>query len=382
MNMNAPTRPVQKENEEFSAAEALTSLCGKVSSAPPSPALAPPTVPLLPMPALPPALLAAPASHETWQPQQQSKPKTKTDKVKKNFPQKLFGILEDPENASILKWLPGGKAFIIMDKRRFAEGILPSFFKQTQFTSFTRKLSRWKFVRVPRGPFMGAYYHKLFRRDHIALCKLMSCNNDAPSLAVIAQARQQAMASISSSPRTNTMGLSLPQQNALNSLEEINKVSMIKQQLLSIRLKRAQLYEQQKRILRQAESSRAVHDSQNRLQQHPNQLSQNRLQQHPHQLAYLHQTQMSRPECYTDDNRSSSRIIEDASRALRNGNAMEYNMQMSQLAKLRQTGMLDRAAAARAHYMRTMQQSQIPQVQSGEQDQPSQNSRNYRASAA
>ena len=91
---------------------------------------------------------------------------------------------------------------------------------------------------------------------------------------------------------------------------------------------------------------------------------------------------MSRPECYTDDNRSSSRIIEDASRALRNGNAMEYNVKMSQLAKLRQTGMLDHAAAARAHYMRTMQQSQIPQGQSGEQDQPSQNSRNYRASAA
>ena len=381
MNMNAPTRPVQKENEELSAAEALTSLCGKVPSAPPSPALAPLTVPILPMPALP-ALLTAPASHETWQPQQQSKPKTKADKVKKNFPQKLFEILEDPENANILKWLPGGKAFIIMDKRRFAEGILPSFFKQTQFTSFTRKLSRWKFVRVPRGPFMGAYYHKLFRRDHIALCKLMSCNNDAPSLAVIAQARQQAMASISSSPRPNAMGLSLPQQNALKSLEEINRVSMIKQQLLSIRLKRAQLYEQQKRILRHAESSRAVHDSQNRLQQHPNQLSQNRLQQHPNQLAYLHQTQMSRPECYTNDNRSSSRIIEDASRALRNGNAMEYNVKMSQLAKLRQTGMLDRAAAARAHYMRTMQQSQIPQGQSGEQDQPSQNSRNYRASAA
>jgi len=379
MNVNAPTKSAQKENEEISAAEALTSLCGKLSSAPPSPDLAPAlTVQILPMPALP-ALQTAPASHETWQPQQQAKPKTKADKVKKNFPQKLFGILEDPEHANILKWLPGGKAFIIMDKRRFAEDILPSFFKQTQFTSFTRKLSRWKFVRVPRGPFMGAYYHKLFRRDHIALCKLMSCNNDAPSLAVIAQARQQAMASISTSPRPNVMGLSLPQQNALKSLEEINRVSMIKQQLLSIRLKRAQLYEQQKRIIRHAESSRTVHDSQNRLQQHD---SQNRLQQHPNQLPYLHQTQMSRPECYTNDSRSSSRIIEDASRALRNGNAMEYNVQMSQLAKLRQTGMLDRAAAARAHYMRTMQQSQIPQGQSGGQDQPSQNSRNYRASAA
>jgi len=189
---------------------------------------------------------------------QEEQSKAKDEKIKKNFPEKLFEILENPDHSEILKWLPGGKAFIIMDKKRFASDLLPQYFKQTQFTSFTRKLSRWKFVRVPRGPFMGAYYHKLFRKDHKALCKLMSCNNDAPNLAVIAQARQQVMDSATARDISNAMGLSSSQQKALKSLEEINRVSMIKEQLLQLRLRRAQLYEQQKRRLLKAQQDRVA----------------------------------------------------------------------------------------------------------------------------
>jgi len=102
--------------------------------------------------------------------------------IRKNFPTKLFDVVSDEANSEILQWLPGGKAFIIYDKKRFAASILPRNFKQSQFTSFTRKLSRWSFVRVNRGPLMGAYFHKLFQRDKPALCLMMSCkgNNDEP----------------------------------------------------------------------------------------------------------------------------------------------------------------------------------------------------------
>lgn len=243
--------PHQK-TEELSAARTLTALCKSPSSSP--------------MPQMPP-LNGLPAA-ETLQMQhvpvvgtqqmKEEQSKAKGEKIKKNFPEKLFEILENPDHAEILKWLPGGKAFIIMDKKRFASDLLPLYFKQTQFTSFTRKLSRWKFVRVPRGPFMGAYYHKLFRKDHKALCKLMSCNNDAPNLAVIAQARQQVMDSTTARDISNAMGLSSSQQKALKSLEEINRVSMIKEQLLQLRLRRAQLYEQQKRILLKAQQDRVA----------------------------------------------------------------------------------------------------------------------------
>ena len=83
------------------------------------------------------------------------------------FPAKLHDIVSAPSTNDIIRWLPSGKAFIIADKKRFAQEILPRCFSQqnTQFTSFTRKLSRWCFNRVPRGPLIGAYFHDLFIRD-------------------------------------------------------------------------------------------------------------------------------------------------------------------------------------------------------------------------
>jgi len=94
------------------------------------------------------------------------------------FPMKLFDIVSDEKTDDIIKWLPGGKSFIIVDKKRFAQEVLPKHFQQSQFTSFTRKLSRWKFTRVPRGPFIGAYYNKLFLKDHRTLCWHMRCKSE------------------------------------------------------------------------------------------------------------------------------------------------------------------------------------------------------------
>jgi len=94
---------------------------------------------------------------------------------KKTFAQKLFDVISDDSNSDIIRWLPCGTAFLIVDKKRFAEEILPVYFKQSQFTSFTRKLTRWNFVRVPRGTMMGTYHHKFFKRSNPSLCAKMSC---------------------------------------------------------------------------------------------------------------------------------------------------------------------------------------------------------------
>ena len=101
--------------------------------------------------------------------------------VKNNFPEKLFDILQNSQHDDVLRWLPGGNAFIIMNNHLFASEILPTYFKRCQFTSFTRKLIRWGFQRISKpGVLMGAYSHKLFRRNNRNLCKIMSCkvNND------------------------------------------------------------------------------------------------------------------------------------------------------------------------------------------------------------
>jgi len=97
-------------------------------------------------------------------------------KANKKFPEILHDILENPIYHDVVAWLPGGKAFIIIDRERFTAEILPKHFKATQFQSFARKLSRWNFTRVPKGPYAGAYYNKLFRKSSKSLCNLISCD--------------------------------------------------------------------------------------------------------------------------------------------------------------------------------------------------------------
>lgn len=242
-------QPTHKNQDELSAARALTDLQNNGSPSSLASRLMPPMPTIEPM-GLPAVATTPPSS-------------TSGEKSKPNFPMKLFEVLESGKYEDIISWLPGGKAFIITNKKRFATDVLPIHFKQSQFTSFTRKLSRWKFVRVPRGPYIGAYYHKMFRRNHKVLCKLMSCHDNECNLAMLAQAKQEIAASkpsrsVSFSPSVAPPAPTLNQQQLqyIKRLEEMNKIASMKEQLLRIRLRRAQLYEQQKRILLNASMNR------------------------------------------------------------------------------------------------------------------------------
>lgn len=73
-------------------------------------------------------------------------------------------VLSNSQLSDIITWLPNGKGFIILQKRKFATEVMPMYFKHSKFTSFTRKLNRWGFTRVTRGPESGAYYHKVRHR--------------------------------------------------------------------------------------------------------------------------------------------------------------------------------------------------------------------------
>jgi hypothetical protein len=83
---------------------------------------------------------------------------------------------KDEEHGETISWLPHGRGFMIYKKKLFETKIMPKYFhKNSKYTSFTRKLNRWGFVRVTRGPEMGAYYHKFFKRGESRLCMQMSC---------------------------------------------------------------------------------------------------------------------------------------------------------------------------------------------------------------
>ena len=97
----------------------------------------------------------------------------------KPFPVLLYSIVSDEATDNAIHWLPCGKRFVVADKEEFSQNILPIYFggrgtggpATTKFTSFTRRLKRWNFSRVPAGRELGAYYHECFQKDQPELVK-------------------------------------------------------------------------------------------------------------------------------------------------------------------------------------------------------------------
>lgn len=84
-------------------------------------------------------------------------------------------VLSQPEYKETITWLPDGKSFTIVRPKAFVADILPGFFKQAKYSSFTRKLHRWGFQRHLRGEEAGAFFHKLFQRGRLDMVEKMTC---------------------------------------------------------------------------------------------------------------------------------------------------------------------------------------------------------------
>jgi hypothetical protein len=71
------------------------------------------------------------------------------------FPVKLMEVLATEELNHIAQWTRTGRAFRIVDPDRFENEVLVLYFKRAKFSSFLRKLRRWGFTRIYRGPDSG-----------------------------------------------------------------------------------------------------------------------------------------------------------------------------------------------------------------------------------
>jgi len=101
-------------------------------------------------------------------------PKSRKDK----FPVKLMEILTSDLYGDSVAWLPHGRSFIIHSPERFTATVLPKYFKSCKFSSFTRKLYRWGFRQISKGPDAESFFHKHFRRDKKTLCNMIVCGKE------------------------------------------------------------------------------------------------------------------------------------------------------------------------------------------------------------
>lgn len=98
---------------------------------------------------------------------------------KKKFPVLLHRMLEavDGSNESLLvRWLPHGRAFVVLNKVRFEKEVLPVYFPgQTRYASFQRQLNIYGFLRLTRD--CDGYYHELILRTRSTMAALVSRSN-------------------------------------------------------------------------------------------------------------------------------------------------------------------------------------------------------------
>lgn len=93
-------------------------------------------------------------------------------------------IVSDSVNSESIEWISHGKAFVIKDREKFASEVLPRYFSAgTKYTSFTRRLNRWKFKCYSRSPGSCVFHHPDFLRDEPDKCRLMKgCGNNSKAI--------------------------------------------------------------------------------------------------------------------------------------------------------------------------------------------------------
>ena len=116
---------------------------------------------------------------KTSNPPSSASRKSRSDK---QFPGKLHDMMTYIEYMGlehIVSWIHNGRGFMVHDPEKMVE-ILPLFFSQTQYRSFSRQLNMWHFERVLDGSCKGAFVHPYFLREHKLLCGNMSRHNRLP----------------------------------------------------------------------------------------------------------------------------------------------------------------------------------------------------------
>ncbi|KAL3793394.1 hypothetical protein ACHAW5_000262 [Stephanodiscus triporus] len=134
-----------------------------------------------------------------------------TEGEKTAFPILLHEIVTDPSTDDCIHWLQCGTRFMISDKKKFADEVLTRFYGHAKFTSFTRRLKRWSFTRVPSGPFMGSYYNANFRRGEPELAARVRYDHPIPlSGSAIQLSKQQLKLQAQAAAGGVAMGLGGP----------------------------------------------------------------------------------------------------------------------------------------------------------------------------
>lgn len=96
-----------------------------------------------------------------------SQPRLAVMRKKVPFPVLLYRMLEESqENGTehIVSWNRHGRSFQILDRCDFEQFVMPKYFQSNSFSTFARQTNHYKFGRISKGTYRGAFYHECFLR--------------------------------------------------------------------------------------------------------------------------------------------------------------------------------------------------------------------------
>ena len=99
------------------------------------------------------------------------------------FPFQLHDLIEEAEESGlghIVSWMPCGTMFKIHEKYEFARRFMQKYFRHSNYKSFLRQLSMYKFSGSAND--RGLYYHPHFLKRNVQLCKLINRKEVAQSI--------------------------------------------------------------------------------------------------------------------------------------------------------------------------------------------------------
>jgi len=93
---------------------------------------------------------------------------------------KLFEIVSSPASDNLVCWSDHGESFRIVDRTKFAQDVLPLYFKHDNLRSFIRQLNIYGFQRVPNASGRDRtmeFQHPMFTRNGVRQLKEIKRGN-------------------------------------------------------------------------------------------------------------------------------------------------------------------------------------------------------------
>ena len=78
------------------------------------------------------------------------------------FPMLLYKILDQDEHPSVVSWCLDSQNFIVYNRKKFQDELMPQYFQSSSWQSFLKQLNVYGFRRATKSRDLTVYYHKDF----------------------------------------------------------------------------------------------------------------------------------------------------------------------------------------------------------------------------